>query len=148
MKKLLIATILLFFTLGNAVASDEFAGQWYNPDRSGHGIQINRDGGFGHAVTWYLYRKDGSSAFLTAGQTCEEFPCVVTLHEPTSRFLDGDAELGDPVGSVELTPQADGSMKADYDLRVFLGEECFGISGGGMLFRQCIGKFNMVKLSD
>jgi len=147
MKNLIVAVLFIAFS-GAAVASDEFAGQWYNPDRSGHGIQINRDGGFGHAITWYLYRKDGSSAFLTAGQTCEEFPCVVTLHEPTSRFLDGGAELGDPVGSVELTPQADGTMEADYDLRVFLGEECFGISPGGMIFLGCVGKFNMVKLAD
>ena len=148
MKNLLIATFLSVFALGNAVASDEFAGLWYDPDKSGHGIQINRDGGFGHAVTWYLYRKDGSSAFLTAGATCEEFPCIVPLHEPTSRFLSGDTELGDPVGSLELTPNQDGTMEADYDLRIFLGEECFGITPGGLLFRGCVGKFDMEKLAD
>lgn len=146
MKKLLFVTLLLIPAI--ALASDDFAGLWYNPDKPGHGIQINRDGGFGHAITWYLYRKDGSSAFLTALETCEEFPCVVSLAEPTARFLDGDAELGDAVGSVELTPQEDGSLEADYDLRLFLGEECFGIGPGGMLFRGCVGKFDMIKLAD
>lgn len=146
MKKLLLATLLLLPTL--AIASDDFAGHWYNPNKTGHGIQINRDGGFGHAVTWYLYRVDGSSAFLTALETCEEFPCVVSLAEPTARFLDGDADLGDAVGSVELTPLEDGGLRADYDLRLFLGEQCQDVSVGGLLFRGCVGKFNMVKLSD
>jgi len=146
MKKLLFVTLLLIPAI--AMASDDIAGHWYDADKPGHGIQIDRDGGFGHAITWYLYRKDKSSAFLTSGQTCEEFPCIVTLHEPSARFLDGDVELGDPVGSVELTPQEDGTLEADYDLRLFLGEECLNITPGGLLFRQCVGKFDMVKLSD
>jgi len=146
MKKLLFVTLLLIPAI--TMASDDIAGHWYDADKPGHGIQIDRDGGFGHAVTWYLYRKDGSSAFLTAGQTCEEFPCVVTLHEPSARFLDGGAELGDPVGSVELTPQEDGTLEADYDLILFLGEECLNITPGGLIFKQCVGKFDMVKLSD
>ena len=146
MKKLLFVTLLLIPAI--AMASDDIAGHWHDADKPGHGIQIDRDGGFGHAITWYLYRKDKSSAFLTSGQTCEEFPCIVTLHEPSARFLDGDVELGDPVGSVELTPQEDGTLEADYDLRLFLGEECLNITPGGLLFRQCVGKFDMVKLSD
>lgn len=148
MKHFVAFVILALFSV-SAVASDDFAGLWYNPDKPGHGIQINRDGGFGHAITWYLYRKDGSSAFVTALETCEEFPCVVSLAEPTARFLDGDAELGDAVGSVELTPQEDGSLEVDYDLSLFLGaDHCYGISPGGMIFRQCVGKFDMIKLAD
>ena len=148
MKNLLFVFFVSIFAAGSVKASNDLAGHWYDADHIGHGIQIDRDGGFGHAITWYLYRKDKSSAFLTSGQTCEEFPCIVTLHEPSARFLDGDVELGDPVGSVELTPQEDGTLEADYDLRLFLGEECKNITPGGLIFRQCVGKFDMVKLSD
>lgn len=145
MKNLLISIIMMSAV---SVAHADPSGHWYNPDKPGYGIQINRDGGFGHAITWYLYRKDGSSAFLTGMETCEEFPCIVSLAEPTAVFLNGDAELGDAVGSLELTPQADGTLKADYDLRVFLGEECANISGGGLLLRGCIGKFDLSKIAD
>lgn len=146
MKKLLLATLLLLPVL--AIASDDLAGHWYNPDKPGYGIQINRDGGFGHAVTWYLYRRDGSSAFLTSMETCEEFPCVVSLAEPTATFLNGDAVLGDAIGSVELTPLDNGGLRADYDLRLFLGAECLNTGPGGLLFRGCLGKFDMIKLVD
>lgn len=143
MKNFLMAILLLVPALAFGQA-----GHWYNPDKPGYGIQINRDAGFGQAVTWYLYRKDGTSAFLTGMETCEQFPCIVSLAEPTARFLDGDAVLGDAVGSLELTPLEDGTMEAEYDLRLWLGEECTDISGGGLLFRGCIGKFNLELLAE
>ena len=139
---------ILFSTLlASSVLANDPSGHWYNPSKPGYGVQINRDSGAGHAITWYLYRKDGSSAFLTAFETCEEFPCIVSLSEPTSRFLDGNADLGNAVGSLELTPQPDGTLKADYDLRAWLGEECNNLSGGGLLFRGCIGKFNLSRIA-
>lgn len=143
MKKLLMATLLLL----PAMAFGQ-AGLWYDPDHPGHGIQINRDGGFGHAITWYLYRKDGSTAFLTAGETCKEFPCVVALHEPKAGFMGlGEFELGPEVGMVELSFTDEGIMLVDYELVAWV-EECRGASPGGIIFQRCIGDLEMVKLTD
>lgn len=124
------------------------AGMWYDPDHSGHGIQINRDSGFGYAVTWYLYRKDGSTAFLTAGETCKEFPCVVALHEPTSGFMGyGEFDLGPEVGILEIGTVVDGVLPIEYELIAWV-EECRGASPGGIIFNRCIGEIDMVKLAD
>lgn len=143
MKNLFLSLLLLVPALAFGQA-----GMWYDPDNAGHGIQISRDGGFGHAVTWYLYRVNGSSAFLTAGETCKEFPCVVTLHEPTGGFVSkGTFDLGNPVGLVELSVTAEGSLTADYELISWI-PGCVGSSPGGLIFLGCIGKLEMEKLAD
>ena len=125
------------------------AGLWHDAESTGHGIQINKDTGFGHAVTWYLYRKDGSSAFLTVGETCKDFPCVVTLHEPKAGFMGrGEFDLGEPVGMLELALTETGKLDVDYNLSVWLGDECSNITAGGLLFRGCVGSFEMEFLAE
>lgn len=142
----IFATIAALFLLAGSAYGQ--AGLWYNPENTGHGIQINEDTGFGYAVTWYLYRKDGSSAFLTAGETCKEFPCVIALHEPKAGFMGrGEFDLGDPVGLVELSFPEAGKMLVDYDLIAWI-PECQGISPGGIIFNRCIGEIEMVKLAE
>ena len=151
MKKLLLALLLL------PTLAFSQAGHWYNADHPGHGIQINRDSGFGYAVTWYLYRKDGSTAFLAGESTCEQFPCVIALVEPSAGFMgSGELDLGEPVGVLELTPLAtcqgtgcpEGALEVKYDLISWLSEDCLGQSPGGLIFQGCIGSFVMEKLAD
>lgn len=151
MKTLLTVIMLL-------VSSTAFgqAGHWYNADHPGHGIQINRDSGFGYAVTWYLYRKDGSTSFLSGEETCKEFPCIIPLVEPSAGFMgQGELELGEPVGTLELIPLAsclsldcpDASLEVIYDLIGWI-PECAGIGPGGLLLQKCIGSFEVTKLAD
>jgi len=143
MKNLLLS-ILLFVP---AMAFSQ-AGHWYDADSPGHGIQINRDAGFGHAFTWYLYRKDGSTAFLTAGQTCESFPCVVALHEPEAGFMgSGEFDLGPEIGLAELSFTEEGKLLVDYELIAWV-EECRGASPGGIIFQRCIGEIEMELLAE
>lgn len=140
----LLAFLLLTLSVS---AHADFSGHWYDAEHPGHGIQIDADSGFGHAVTWYLYRKDGSTAFLTAGETCAEFPCVVALHEPSAGFMGrGEFDLGDPVGLVELS-FSDGKLLADYNLISWI-EECRGASPGGIIFHRCIGEIEFSRLAD
>lgn len=143
MKNLFLATLLLFPSLALGQS-----GHWFDASHPGHGIQINRDSGFGYAVTWYLYRKDGTTAFLTGETTCEEFPCVIALVEPSASFMGGNLELGDPVGTLELTLTGDGNLDAQYDLISWLKADCAGILVGGLLFRKCIGTIELEKLAD
>lgn len=141
-----IATIAALMLLAGSAFGQ--AGMWYDADNPGHGVQINRDTGSGHAFTWYLYRKDGSAAFLTAGQTCESFPCAISLHEPQAGFMgSGDFDLGDPVGLAELSFTEEGKLLVDYELVAWV-EECRGASPGGIIFQKCVGKIDMTKLAE
>lgn len=144
MRNLFLATLLLVPSLVLAGP-----GHWYDASHPGHGIQINRDAGFGFAVTWYLYRKDGTTAFLTGESTCEEFPCAIALVEPTASFMgDPDLDLGDPVGSLDLVPLENGNLEIHFDLIDWLGVACVGQSPGGLIFNQCIGTIELEKLAD
>ena len=144
MRSLFLAILLLVpsLVLGGP-------GHWYDASHPGHGIQINRDAGFGYAVTWYLYRKDGSTAFLAGESTCEEFPCVIALVEPSAGFMgSGEFDLGEPVGSLELIPLEDGRLEARYDLIDWLEADCAGLSPGGLVFQRCVGEIELEKLAD
>jgi len=123
-------------------------GHWYEPARDGHGLQINRDGGFGSAVTWYLYRPDGTTAFLIGGETCFEFPCVVELYEPTARYMGGDLDLGQPVGILEIGDVEGDTLPVRYDVRAWQTERCSNISAGGVLFRECAGRLDLKLLAE
>lgn len=145
------ATALMFLSasVGAQTIDDNYnyAGLWYSPDRDGTGIWISPDMGAGHAVLWYLNRRDGSSAYLHAGENCTDFPCVVPLHEPTVSWLGGDVDLGEPIGSLEIQ-SSDTGLRVTYDIRGFDPDNCFGISPGGTLFRECAGTRNLVRLTN
>ena len=142
MKKLLLALLLV------PALAFSGPGHWYDADHPGHGIQINRDAGFGYAVTWYLYRKDGTTAFLAGEATCEDFPCVIPLVEPSAGFMGaGEFDLGEPVGMLELVPTESGDLDVTYDLIAWI-PECAGIGPGGLVFQGCVGSFVMEKLAD
>lgn len=147
MKLIITALALLAGTAFSA------PGHWYTPDRDGLGLQIDQNfHGFGHAVTWYLYREDGSGAFLVGGETCPYFPCVVELHEPTANYMGGGLELGPAIGILEIGIATEGVLQVDYDLRAWLAaqgsDRCENISVGGILFRECAGKIDLQLLTD
>jgi len=141
------AALTLLFLIGCAQPASAAPGHWYQPERDGIGLQIDQDTGFGSAVTWYLYRPDGSTAFLVGGGNCEAFPCVLTLHEPTARYMGGNLDLGDPVGEIEIGVAGD-TLPVRFDLSEWLPERCTDISPGGVLFRECAGKIDFELLTE
>ena len=151
--KTLINWVIGALAAGSSLAIAD-SGWWYDADAPGHGLTISQDSGHGHGVLWFLHRADGSSAFLIAGENCDGFPCAVTLHEPVAAWMGGatslpgaDLSLGDPVGSLELTPQPDGTLAAKFDL-YYWREDCIGIGPGGAIFRGCVGTLSLTKLAQ
>lgn len=143
----LCATVSLAATLlfSAAIAAP---GHWYEPGREGHGLQINRDTGFGNALTWYIYRPDGSTAFLVSGENCESFPCVVTLHEPTANFMGGQPFLGPEIGIIEIGQYHGQTLPVRYDLRAWRPDQCLHTGPGGALFNQCFGQIDFELLAE
>lgn len=139
---ILIAVVAL---TGSAVAAP---GTWYNPDRDGHGVQINRDSGFGHGVTWYLYRPDGTTSFLVAKEPCLGFPCVAELVEPTAGFMGGNLDLGETVGILEIGVAEGNALSVRYELSAWLLDQCDGLTPGGLIFRKCVGQIDMELLAE
>ena len=137
----LIAALLLTPTL--ALAGP---GIWHQPDRDGHGIVISQPSEAGSAVLWFLYTRDGSATFLI-GEPCPEFPCVTPLFQPSAGWLGGGLELGDEVGSVELSASGE-QLRVVFDLRGLSPDECAGITPGGLLFRECVGTLTLERLTD
>ena len=136
----ILALVLVFL----AVSASAGPGLWYEPGRDGHGLTISQPTSGGHAVIWYLYREDGSATFLIA-DSCPEFPCVTPLYEPSAHFMGGGLNLGDPVGDIEIG--VGDPLPVRFDLREWRPEECFGISPGGVLFRQCAGRIQFELLA-
>ena len=148
-----ISTILFGIALSvSAWASDfEATGTWHDPDHGGHGIVITADSGFGHGVFWFLHRDDRSSAFLIGDANCTEFPCIVALLEPSSGFLGGkygggSLSVGDPVGTLEITPTESG-FSAKYSLVGPFSDHCNITNPGGIIFRGCIGTIEFERLA-
>lgn len=142
----LVAALLL--PIGCAQTASAAPGHWYEPERNGHGLQIDQNAhGFGHAVTWYLYREDGTTAFLIGGSNCDSFPCVLTLHEPTARYMGGNLDLGPAVGEIEIGVAGD-TLPVRFDLRAWQPERCTDISPGGVIFRECAGKIDFTLLTE
>ena len=144
----LFAAVLLFAASAAAHAEVNPAGWWSDPEHDGAGLVISQDSGFGHGVLWFLHRVNGSSAFLIAGENCEEFPCVTTLHEPTAAWMGGatsqpgpEFDLGDPIGSLEMSFREDGSLAVKFNLYNWR-EDCRGLGAGGAIFRACVGNLN------
>ena len=145
-KLAILGAFALFLSACSAAVSAA-PGWYFEPARDGHGLMISSDTGFGHGVTWFLYREDGSAAFLAAGENCPAFPCVVPLHEPTANFMGGALDLGEPVGSIELH-YTGGGFSAFYDLRAWRPDRCFGVSPGGIIFNRCAGRIDFTRLAD
>ena len=132
---------------GLVLAASAFAapGLWYDPDRPGHGISISQVTEGGHAVIWYLPDQNGDAAYLIA-DPCETFPCVSALYSPTAGWLGGNADLGEPVGEIEVG--VGDPLPVRYDLRAWATDRCSDISAGGVLWRECAGRLELEKLAD
>jgi hypothetical protein len=148
-----IAGLVFLFAASSVVAGP---GLWYDPEHPGHGILITQDMGAGSGVIWFLHRPDGASAFLIAAENCEEFPCVVPMHEPEAAWMGGafpgaagvEFDFKEPVGTLELRQLEDGGLTAKFDLRFFRPEDCVGIGGSGLILRGCIGTVTLKLLAD
>ena len=136
--------VLALILIGSASAAP---GLYHQPARDGHGLSISQPTEAGHSVIWYLYREDGTATFLIA-DPCESFPCVSALYEPTANFMGGGLDLGEPVGDIEIGQYNGVTLPVRFDLREWRPEECFGISPGGVLFRQCGGRIDFTRLAD
>ena len=119
-------------------------GLYHQPARDGHGLSISQPTEAGHSVIWYLYREDGTATFLVA-DPCPEFPCVTPLYEPTAHFMGSGLDLGDPVGDIEIG-RGD-PLPVRFDLREWRPDECFGLSPGGVLWRECAGRLVLERLA-
>ena len=121
-------------------------GLWFEPAREGHGLSISAPTSGGHAVIWYLYREDGSAAFLLGGP-CREFPCVTELFEPKARYMGGELDLGPPVGTLEIGEAKGDRMRVDFNLTAWTWPRCKGVSAMGYLWRECAGTITMHRLT-
>lgn len=163
--KVVLAGMLFSLMVSFTVAAQEFVsasegdGMWYSPNHPGHGIVLNYNYSTDvAALTWFLHRPDLSSAFLSGGQLCEFFPCVVELVEPSASLLGGHGalvggyfELGPPVGMASLTLLNDNEMRVEYIFIPWLNmntpEYCENISGAGYLYRGCVGTITLNRLT-
>lgn len=127
--------IMLALFAGSVFAAP---GHWYEPNRSGHGLQIDEATSGGHAVIWYLYTPSGEPTFL-AGEPCQSFPCVTVLYSPTARYMGGDPELGPPVGELEIGTAEGETLRIRYDVRSWVFPRCEGSTPGGVLLDECAG---------
>jgi YVTN family beta-propeller protein len=91
------------------------AGLWYNPQRSGHGFDLQFFGS-AMAITWYTYLEDGSPVWYQAVAPAAN-PWVATLNRFDRNPATG-AVLPQPVGEVRLA--FDQARTARFDWR--LGE--------------------------
>jgi DNA-binding beta-propeller fold protein YncE len=89
------------------------SGPWYNPQRSGHGIDLEMVGNV-LAVTWYTYLEDGSPTWYLATAPLAD-PWVGELQRFTWNPQSGTA-TGAPVGELRLD-FAD-ARRADFSWRI------------------------------
>jgi len=127
-------------------------GMWHDPENTGDGIIINYDETVDVAfMTWFLYKPDGSTAFVVGRESCDFFPCTIELVEPTASLFGGDLELGPTVGEMTLTQVDMNNMKLEYDLIPWfleIGGVCDGnMSPTGYLISQCAGFTDLTRLS-
>ncbi len=70
MQRLLIGLAAATVLTGSALAANDFSvrgdlsGSWYNPEQSGHGLQIDVLDSGEAVIAWYLYDPDGQAMWL------------------------------------------------------------------------------------
>ncbi len=105
MKQLFIglAMVLLFTGVSASPAVDPVPGMWYNPDRSGHGLDISfyeSDEGEVVGVVWYTYRQDGTPVwYLGAKRLSADRVENMLLYEYT---WDGSRATAREAGELDL----------------------------------------------
>ena len=135
MKKLLFALLLSISALASAIEPG-----WYAPlDGSGQGV-IVRCNSDNECVFSWLAHADGQ-AWLISQDNCPRADAVCNLEflRPSGIWMRSDSlELGEVLVSAEIEATAD-SIIVDYNAMRLFPETCFGITPGGLIFRNCIG---------
>lgn len=112
--KFLFMMILAWAFAGSAMANS--TGAWFDPEQNGHGINLIDMGERGKVFWWYTYHPAfGQLWLLSTVETGNEF----LVHRPTARRFPTDPRfsVGEPIGTVELTPQETGFLM-EWDLLV------------------------------
>ena len=145
----MFSRLVIVFAIGLllAIPAQAAPGLWHNPDRDGHGLSISQPTAGGHAVIWYLYRPDGTAAFLLA-EPCREFPCASALFEPSAGYMGGNLDAGDPVGLLEIGTAQNNRLRVYFDLIPWTWPRCEGVSAGGFLWRECAGWITFHRLAE
>lgn len=94
-------------------------GPWYNPDRSGHGFDIQNSDGV-VSLIWYTYTQDGSATwYLAAG------PLIGSrLQTQLLRFRwQNGAAVSSAVGSIDLRFEREDRARIDWTLGTLSGSE-------------------------
>lgn len=95
------------------------AGQWFNPARSGHGLDLHRatngDGVLQLVLVWYTYNEDGSPTWYYAQAPLSGEGDVVSMD--LRRFAwNGRSASDTPVGHVTLTFEGDAALQFAWQL--------------------------------
>ncbi|MBD8525034.1 M12 family metallo-peptidase [Pseudomarimonas arenosa] len=94
-------------------------GGWWNPQRSGHGLEVARVGDV-LAVTWYTYSDDGKPTWYLAAAP---FSGSVWQGELRSYRWDGSVATSEVVGSVQLSFSSDRAAEFSWSLPDSSGTE-------------------------
>ena len=105
MKKLWISLLALWFTaLVQAQTVEPEPGMWYNPERSGHGFDLNFYEQNTLAVVWYTYDKQGYPIWYQGAATFDDNNWETDLYQ---YHWDGSAATPTVVGTIRLEFQDD-----------------------------------------
>ena len=135
--------LALVFAASPAMAVEP--GHYGPADGSGHGVFINCNSGDECAVFWFNHLSADDNIWLMGVPNCERGAdafCDVSLTMPSAARFNGqpgEVDIGPSVGTLELTPMADGTLAADWNVISLRPDACLGITPGGLIFRGCIG---------
>lgn len=106
---------------------DPERGMWFNPDRPGHGLDLNRVGDRMFAV-WFTYEEDGTPAWYFADAPFDGNAWTAALHRFT---WNGEAARSTRVGELAITFQS--ARRAVFSWRLY------GRSGSEAI-TSCVGE--------
>lgn len=114
------------------VAAPAFrSGQYFNPDRSGHGVFVDFAGSQWVAV-WYTYLEDGTPTWYYSEAPAPAAGGSGAWTAPLFRVgWNGSATTATEVGQMLVTPTADAAMVFSYNLDGDSGSEKMVRLGGG-----------------
>ncbi|MBW8367309.1 MAG: zinc-dependent metalloprotease [Arenimonas sp.] len=114
-----------------AAAPDFRSGQYFNPERSGHGVFVDFAGAQWVAV-WYTYLEDGTPTWYYAQATAPAPGGSGGWSAPMFRIgWNGAATTATEIGQMIVTPTGPSSMVFSYNLDGDSGSETMVRLGGG-----------------
>ena len=103
------------------------SGMWFNPDRSGHGVQVSRSPEGRFNLYWVTYLPDGEPIWFVAGSflTIRPGQYEASLRKATRDPNSGDVTL-QGVGSVEMRMLSNSEMILKWELTTASGSPSQG----------------------